>query len=98
MITGMEFARQAMSSQYTGIPYNKLDCQAYVEEVLKDCGVRNTNGKPYNWKGSNSMWRNGLKWKGTIQDCLDTFGKIPVGAWVFIIKNDGGKAGGGALR
>ena len=91
MITGLEFAKQAMSSKYNGIPYNKLDCQGFVEEVLKDCGVRNTDGKPYNWKGSNSMWRNALKWKGTIQDCLDTFGKIPSGAWVFIVKNDGGE-------
>ena len=91
MITGLEYARQANSTKYGGIVYSKLDCQGFVEEVLKDCGVRNTDGRPYNWKGSNSMWRNALKWKGTIQDCLDTFGEIPSGAWVFIIKNDGGE-------
>ena len=91
MITGLEYARQAMSSKYDGVPYSKLDCQGFVEEVLKDCGVRNTDGKPYNWKGSNSMWRTALKWKGTVQECMDTFGKIPDGAWVFIWKNDGGE-------
>ena len=92
MVTGKEYAIQACSSKYDGIPYSKMDCQAYVEEVLADCGVRNSNGKRYNWKGSNDMWRNALKWRGTIQDALDKFGSIPDGAWVFIIKNDGGEA------
>ena len=46
MLTGQAYATQAMSDQYTGIPYNRLDCQAFVEQVLKDCGVRNTDGSP----------------------------------------------------
>ena len=91
MVTGKEFATQARSPQYDNIPYSKMDCQAYVEEVLADCGVRNSNGKRYNWKGSNDMWRNALKWRGTIKDALDKFGHIPDGAWLFIIKNDGGE-------
>lgn len=91
MITGKEYATQACSQKYDNIPYSKMDCQMYVEEVLADCGVRNSNGKRYNWKGSNDMWRNALKWKGTIQDALDKFGHIPDGAWMFIIKNDGGE-------
>ena len=91
MVTGKEFATQACSQKYDNIPYSKMDCQAFVEEVLADCGVRNSNGKRYNWKGSNDMWRNALMWKGTIQDALDTFGHIPDGAWLFIVKNDGGE-------
>lgn len=85
------YATQAMSERYTGVPYSKLDCQAFVEEVLKDCGVRKPDGTSYNWKGSNSMWRNALKWKGTIADCMTEFGCIPIGAWVFIVKHDGGE-------
>ena len=88
MVTGNEFATQACSQKYDNIPYSKMDCQAFVEEVLADCGVRNSNGKRYNWKGSNDMWRNALKWRGTIKDALDKFGHIPDGAWLFIIKND----------
>lgn len=90
-VTGIAYATQAMSDQYTGIPYTKLDCQAFVEQVLKDCGVRKADGSPYNWAGSNSMWRNALAWKGTVEECRTVYGEIPVGAWVFIVKNDGGE-------
>ena len=37
------------------------------------------------------MWRVALTWKGTIEECLHMYGEIPVGAWVFIVKNDGGE-------
>ena len=91
MITGAEFAVQAQSSQYTGIPYSKLDCQAFVERVAQDAGIRKPDGSIYNWKGSNSMWRNITGWKGTLQECREQFGSIPEGAWVFIRKTDGGE-------
>lgn len=91
MVTGIRFADQACSEQYTGITYSQLDCQAFVERVLKDCGVRNARDKPYDWKGSNDMWRNALFWKGTIDECRQKFGTIPLGAWVFIVKHDGGE-------
>ena len=91
MITGIQFAEQARSSEYTGIPYSKLDCQAWVEEVAKDAGIRKPDGSIYNWKGSNSMWRNIPGWKGTIQACKEAYGSIPLGAWVFIRKTDGGE-------
>ena len=91
MITGIEFAQQARSDKYTGIPYKKLDCQAFVEEVLKDTGTRKPDGSIYNWKGSNSMWRTITGWKGTVQECMDQFDRIPDGAWVFIRKTDGGE-------
>ena len=90
-VQGITYATQAMSERYTGVPYSKLDCQGFVEEVLKDCGVRKPDGTAYNWKGSNSMWRNALKWKGTIEECMTEFGCIPIGAWVFIVKHDGGE-------
>ena len=90
-VDNLTFASQAVSAKYDSIPYNTLDCQGFVEKVLADCGVRKADGEKYNWRGSNSMWRNALSWKGTISECLRKFGGIPLGAWVFIIKNDGGE-------
>lgn len=91
MVTGAEYARQAQSSKYDGLSYDDADCQKFVELVLIDCGVRKEGGQPYDWKGSNSMWRNALSWKGTIEECIARYGEIPLGAWVFIVKNDGGE-------
>lgn len=91
MITGKEFAIQAKSAKYDHIKYNQCDCQGFVEKVLHDCGVKKPDGSAYNWKGSNSMWRNALSWKGSIEECIDKYGEIPLGAWVFIVKNDGGE-------
>lgn len=90
-VSSVVFADQAQSERYTGVPYSKLDCQAFVERVLEDCGVRKNDGSVYNWKGSNSMWRTALSWKGTVAECLRRYGHIPKGAWVFIIANDGGE-------
>lgn len=91
MITGQKIAQQALNGCYLGIPYSVHDCQSFVELVLKDAGVRKPDGTPYNWRGSNSMFRNHLSWRGTIGECKNRFGKIPVGALVFIVKHDGGE-------
>ena len=90
--TGADVAEQAITGGYVGIPYRKLDCQAFVEQVLKDLGVRKLDGTPYNWRGSNSMWRNYITWKGTISECRKKFGTIPLGAFMFLVKNDGGES------
>lgn len=90
-ISCLAFAEQARSEKYTGVPYSKLDCQGFVEEVLKDCGVRKADGSVYNWKGSNSMWRNAFTWKGTIEEAKRKFGCIPPGAWMINWSNDGGE-------
>lgn len=91
MITGKEFAEQAKSSKYDKLKYANCDCQGFVEKVLYDSGVHKTDGEAYNWKGSNSMWRNALSWKGTKEECIKQFGSIPLGAWVFIVSDDGGE-------
>ena len=91
MHTGKEFANQAKSSRYDNYKYSQYDCQAFVEKVLFDTGVKKSNGQAYNWKGSNSMWRNALSWKGTKDECIKTFGSIPLGAWVFMVSRDGGE-------
>ena len=89
--TGKAMAEQAVSGNYVGTAYSKLDCQGFVEQVLKDLGVRKPDGSPYNWRGSNSMWRNYIKWKGTIAECRKEFGEIPQGAFLFLLKWDGGE-------
>ena len=85
MIDNYAFAEQAYSYRDSGIPYSKLDCQAFVERVLADCGVKR------NWKGSNDMWRNALTWKGTVDEAIEKFGTIPPGAWLFTWADDGGE-------
>lgn len=91
MVSNIDYARQAQSSKYDGLTYEQADCQKFVEMVLIDCDVKRPDGKPYDWKGSNSMWRNALAWKGTIDECIAKYGDIPLGAWVFIVKHDGGE-------
>lgn len=91
MITGKQFAEQARSDKYNNLKYTQADCQGFVEKVLFDSGCRKSDGQAYNWKGSNSMWRNALSWKGTPEECKERFGEIPLGAWVFIVKYDGGE-------
>lgn len=89
--TGQDMAEQAITGGYVGQPYSKWDCQAFVEQVLKDLGVRKPDGSIYNWKGSNSMFRNHIRWRGTIEECKQKFGCIPQGAFMFLIKHDGGE-------
>lgn len=91
MITADKFAEQARSDKYNKITYDRLDCQAFVEKVLYDAGCRKADGSAYNWRGSNSMWRNALSWKGTKEECIQKYGSIPSGAWVFMLKFDGGE-------
>ena len=51
MKTGKEFADCALLPKWDKYKYDQLDCQAFVEEVLKDIGVVKSNGSPYNWRG-----------------------------------------------
>lgn len=83
------FAATAWGYRDSKIPYSKLDCQAFVERVLRDCGVVR------DWKGSNDMWRNALSWSGTLEECRKAYGDIPIGAWLFTVKNDGGEVSRG---
>ena len=89
--TGADMAEQAITGGYVGIAYSRLDCQGFVEQVLKDLEVRKPDGTPYNWKGSNSMWRNYISWRGTLAECKKKFGAIPLGSFMFLIKYDGGE-------
>ena len=95
MKTGAEYAEQAKSSAYNKLKYNQVDCQAFCELVLSDIGVKQENGRAYNWKGSNDMARHAVSWIGTKDDCIKQFGCIPLGAWAFIWEN---KTGGEKQR
>lgn len=81
MITAKKFVQQAIEGKYLGIPYSKLDCQGFVEKVLADCGEK------HDWRGSNHMWRDALNEKNPITSWVD----VPAGAWLFVVKNDGGE-------
>ena len=84
MYTGRQYAEQAKQAKYDKLKYSDYDCQAFCELVLKDLGVRQPDGRVYNWKGSNDMYRNAVKWIGTIDEARRTFGDIPIGAWAFM--------------
>lgn len=83
MATGIELARDA--PRYLGIPYSTMDCQKFVEKVLADCGIRK------DLPGSNAWYRlvrqNG--WVGSPEECRKKYGSIPVGAFLFILEQDG---------
>ena len=71
--------------QRIGTPYSEMDCQAFVERVMRDCGLKMDLG------GSNSWYREVMKhgWVGTPEECKKIFGVIPKGALLFIHAFDG---------
>lgn len=87
--TGIEFAENALLPKWDKYKYSELDCQGFVEAVLKDLGVRKPDGSVYNWRGSNSMYRNFFSWRGSVEECKQKFGSIPVGAFVYIWEQSG---------
>ncbi len=71
-----------VAPKYLGVPYSKMDCQAFVEKCLSDIGIDE------NLPGSNAWYRR-MTWVGTPEECKKTFGAIPPGAFLFILKQDG---------
>lgn len=88
---------EALLSQVCGgarIPYAAggmglagMDCQGLCEYLLIRCGVPK---KECNLSGSNAHWR-ACVWRGTPEECAARFGRVPAGAWVFIVNEDGGE-------
>lgn len=89
--TGKQYADQAKNKKYDSLKYADADCQAFVEIVLRDIGIRDSSGKPYNWKGSNDIARHACSWIGTKEEAIAEFGAIPEGAWAFIWENKTGE-------
>ena len=79
---GADIAREGC--KYLGTKYREMDCQAFVEKALGDVGLYR------NLSGSNAWYRE-MSWTGTPEECRRRFGKIPVGAFLFILKDDGGE-------
>lgn len=73
--------------KYLGTPYSVMDCQAFVEKCLSDCG------ESKNLAGSNAWYREVMAhgWVGSPEDCKRKYGEIPQGAFLFILKQDGGE-------
>ena len=68
--------------RFLGVPYSTMDCQAFVEAALKEIGISE------NLPGSNAWYRH-MTWVGTPEECKASFGKIPPGAFLFILEHDG---------
>ena len=91
-VTGQQVAVMARSLLNSGtIPYVDggktlagMDCQGLVRYVLEQLGVDHV-------KGTNTMWRTMLADRGTIEDGVKKYGKIPLGALIFIREYDGGE-------
>ena len=83
MINGKQLAEAGFS--YLGVPYSKMDCQAFVEQCLRDCGLEK------NLAGSNAwfreVWNRGAVM--TPEECVRQLGTVPPGAFLFILAQDG---------
>ena len=86
MIDAKEFAKAGQ--KYLGTPYSTMDCQAFVEQCMADCGLKK------DLRGSNAWYRQ-MDWTGTPEECKQIFGSIPDGAFLFIWADDGGEVARG---
>ena len=68
--------------RFLGVPYSTMDCQAFVEAALKEIGINE------NLPGSNAWYRH-MTWVGTPEECKASFGRIPKGAFLFILSHNG---------
>ena len=85
MINGKALAEAGFS--YLGVSYSKMDCQAFVEQCLRDCGLEK------NLAGSNAWFRE-VAAHGAVmtpEECVRQLGTVPPGAFLFILAQDGGE-------
>lgn len=80
MISGKHIADTARTTKLIGTPYSKLDCQALVEEILKDAGLHIIN-----FRGSNHMFRDLVYSRSAV------ISDAPPGSLAFIVRRDGGE-------
>ena len=73
--------------EYLGVPYSQMDCQAFVEQCLRDCGLKK------DLAGSNAWYREVMNHGAvmTPEECVDQLGCVPKGAFLFILSHDGGE-------
>ena len=68
MISGKDLGEAGF--RYLGVPYSKMDCQAFAEQCLRDCGLE------MNLAGSNAWYREVMK-NGAIltpEECVKQLG------------------------
>ena len=82
MISAIDFSLQG--DKHIGKSYSEMDCQKLIEKMLKDVGIS------LDLPGSNAWFRK-MTWTGSPEECKRKFGKIPVGAFLFIHNFDGGE-------
>lgn len=85
MINGKNLAEAGF--RYLGVSYSQMDCQAFVEQCLRDCGLEK------NLAGSNAWFRE-VSHNGAVltpEECVRQFGCVPAGAFLFILTQDGGE-------
>ncbi|MBE5802060.1 MAG: NlpC/P60 family protein [Clostridiales bacterium] len=70
-----------------GMSLAGMDCQGLCEYLLMELGV---SGSRCNLAGSNAHYRACL-WTGSPEECAAVMGRIPAGAWLFIVEDDGGE-------
>ena len=73
--------------QKIGTPYSEMDCQAFVEWCIRQCGMNK------DLAGSNAWYRE-VRNNGVIltpEECVKQLGCVPKGAFLFILKQDGGE-------
>lgn len=69
-------------SQY---PYSQYDCIGFVNLVRQRLGLDRI-GYGVHGYGTNTLWRNTtgeLYWKGTYDECINNWGVVPRGAYIF---------------
>ena len=87
MVSASVVVDEALKGKRIGTPYEKLDCQALVEQLLTDAGVSHPN-----WRGSNHMFREAIANRYALPADRLT---IPEGSFVFTLKHDGGEVARG---
>lgn len=83
MVYGKKLAEAGF--KYLGVSYSKMDCQAFVEQCLRDCGLEK------NLAGSNAWYRE-VAAHGVVmtpEECVERLGFVPAGAFLFILEQDG---------
>ena len=85
-----KYSAEALSlagDKYMGRKYSEMDCQAFVENSMRDVGLM------MDLKGSNAWYREVMKngWVGSPEECKKVFGSIPKGALLFIHAFDKGE-------
>ena len=84
-ISAEQFSKEG--DKYIGRSYDKMDCQEFYEQCLKDAGIK------MNLRGSNKWYREFLQkgWVGSPEECVRKFGSVPKGTTLFIHAYDGGE-------